>query len=530
MRFDYSQSLKLGQHLKLGARMIQSMEILQMSLAELEERVEQELENNPTLEAVENEIDAQTPPVDAAMNMDEPLTVGESEPHEFERLEQFEEDNPDLQTNEYTESRVREYDDEHRGSHSSNQDGDAKLEAMAAVPARSLPLLEQLQDQWAICDAEESFKPLGELLINHIDDNGFLKEALETIVDRATEMELPPLVAGGHATQGKPTLAHLERTLTAVQLFLDPPGIAARDFRECLLLQLDALEGDDSPGRDEIPAELIEHARIVVKDHLDDLMTNRLPRISEKTGLSLDDIKKTLMLLKKLSLAPGKRLVSDAVNPITPDAIVEYDADQDRYICYLSDSRLPNLRINREYALLTKDKSMEKKDREFIKTNIGNAMWLIDALQQRKQTLLKVLERVVEYQRDFFDHGPQALKPLPMLQVAQDVGIHVATVSRAVAEKYIQTPRGTVALRKLFSGGIPTSAGEDGNSGGENLAWDAIKEALRDVISHEDKNKPLSDEDLVIELKKRGIDIARRTVAKYRDQLGFPTARMRKTF
>ena len=531
MRFDYSQSMKLGQQLKLGARMIQSMEILQMSLAELEERVEQELESNPTLETVEIEPDANAPAPEAATSPDLPLNVGESDSQEFERLDQYESDNPDVAANEFSESPPREYEDSYQRSREAGSEaGDAKIEAMAAVPARSLPLIDQLQDQWELCDADESFKPLGAHIISFIDENGFLHESMQTIAERAQEMTLPALTRDDRPTRGKPTLAHLEHTLRAVQLFLDPPGLAARDYRECLLLQLDALEGDDTPGRDDIPIELIEQAKKVVSEHLSDLTSNRLPRIAERTGLQIEDIKRTLMLLKKLSLAPGKRLVSDNVTPIVPDAIVEYDADQDRYICYLNDSRIPNLRINREYALLTKDKAMVKKDRDFIKTNIGNAMWLIDALNQRKQTLLKVLERVVEYQRDYFDHGPQALKPLPMLQVAQDVGIHVATVSRAVAEKYIQTPRGSVALRKLFSGGIPTTAAEDGGGGGETLAWDAIKEALRDIIEHEDKAAPLSDEDLVLELKKRGIDIARRTVAKYRDQIGFPTARMRKTF
>jgi RNA polymerase sigma-54 factor len=146
-----------------------------------------------------------------------------------------------------------------------------------------------------------------------------------------------------------------------------------------------------------------------------------------------------------------------------------------------------------------------------------------------------VLQSVVVHQREYFDVGPQALKPLPMTQVAEELGIHVATVSRAVAEKYIQTPRGAVPLRKLFSGGIPTAAepgepGAEAAPGGESMAWDAIKEALREIIDGEDKAKPLSDDALVLELKKRGIEIARRTVAKYRDQLGIPTARMRKTF
>jgi RNA polymerase sigma-54 factor len=202
---------------------------------------------------------------------------------------------------------------------------------------------------------------------------------------------------------------------------------------------------------------------------------------------------------------------------------VEYDEASDRYVAYLNDRAIPNVRINQQYAMMTKDKALAKNDRDFIKVNLGNAQWLLDAVGQRRHTLLRVVKVVVDAQREFFDYGPQALKPLPMTGVAEQLGIHVATVSRAVAEKYLLTPRGVVALRKFFSGGLATEGGSD-------MAWDAIKEALKDVIDAEDRAKPLSDEQLVAAMKDRGIEIARRTVAKYRDQLGIPTARLRRKF
>jgi RNA polymerase sigma-54 factor len=252
-------------------------------------------------------------------------------------------------------------------------------------------------------------------------------------------------------------------------------------------------------------------------------MQNRLPRIAERAGLTIERIRGALELMKKLSLAPARSLVTDDVRPIVPDAIVEYDGENDRYIAYLNEPRMMNLRVNMEYAKLSRDRTMADKDREFLKTNLGNAQWLIDAVNQRKGTLLRVINVVVQEQREYFDYGPQALKPLPMTQVADQLGIHVATVSRAVADKYISTPRGTVSLRKFFSGGVQTD-------GGEEVAWDAIKVALREIVDGEDKKRPLSDEALVDELKKRGIEIARRTVAKYRDQLQIPAARLRKAF
>jgi RNA polymerase sigma-54 factor len=237
----------------------------------------------------------------------------------------------------------------------------------------------------------------------------------------------------------------------------------------------------------------------------------------------MDQIRAGLELMKKLSLAPARRLIDESPPPIIPDAIVEYDEEADRYIAYLNDTRLPNLRINKEYAELARNKAAPKQDREFLKKNLSNAQWLIDAVQQRKHTLLRVIGVVVDAQREYFDYGPQAMKPLPMTQVAEQLGIHVATVSRAVAEKYLQTPRGVVPLRKFFTGGLATDSGED-------VSYDAVRAALQEVIAAEDKGKPLSDEALVEELKKRGIEIARRTVAKYRDQLNIPSARLRKTF
>ena len=306
-----------------------------------------------------------------------------------------------------------------------------------------------------------------------------------------------------------------------MQLFLEPAGVGARTPAECLQLQLDALEDDGADMG--WPKEAFANARVLVAGYLDDLTQNRLPRVAEKTGLSLVEIKEALTLLRRLSLAPARRLVEETNRPIVPDAIVEYDPEQDRYIAYLNDSRLPNVRINQEYARLSRDKAMEKKDREFLKTNLGNAQWLLDAVGQRRHTLLRVIRAVVEAQREFFDYGPQALKPLPMTGVAEQLGIHVATVSRAVAEKHLATPRGVVPLRKFFSGGLHTDGGED-------VAWDAIKVALKEVIDAEDKAHPLSDEALVDELKNRGIEIARRTVAKYRDQLNIQPARLRKTF
>jgi RNA polymerase sigma-54 factor len=527
MRFETSQHLRMGQQMKLAPRMIQSMEILQMSQAELEARVQQELESNPTLEVAEaagepgaeaggdasldGEVGAVTDARDGGREVsdDAPLQLsGESDAAEFNRLEAYEASNPDAVENEYaqdlTRADVRDYRDDvpdRRGARS--DEFDAKAQAIAAAPARGVSLHDHLRGQWALCDVAPELRPLGEAIIGHLEEDGYLRTPLETIA----------------AAQGVP-VAQVERALGAVQVLLEPAGVGARTPAECLRLQLDALEDSEDHGW---PAGAFAAARRIVEHHLDDVSHNRLPRIAEKTGLSIEEVKESLALLRRLSLAPARRLTDDAAAPIIPDAIVEYDEVQDRYIAYLNDARLPNLRINQEYARLARDRATDKRDREFVRTNLSNAQWLLDAIGQRRHTLLRVVRAVVDAQREFFDQGMQALRPLPMTALAEQLGIHVATVSRAVADKYIATPRGVLPLRKFFSGGVTTDSGD-------GVAWDAIKEALRAVIDGEDRQKPFSDEQLVGELKKRGIEIARRTIAKYREQLGIQPARLRRAF
>jgi len=526
--------------------MIQSMEILQMPLLQLEERIAQELESNATLELREPGTGSGTDAMDvdsdgrpAAQNgnaegvfagdHERPMQVDEgSGRDDFERLDSFELAQPEAAENAFDDSdrpnassdtpHREEYSPDYVRSSSGGDDRDAKSEAMANTAAGNASLVEQLREQWGLVDVAPDIKELGELIISNIEDDGYLRSPLATIADNAPQ----------RADGSKPTAAELEKGLQAVQLLLEPPGVAARDVKECLLLQLDALEAGEVPRFQGVasagpaPAEW-SIVRRLVEDHLDDLSQNRLPKIAEKTGLSLTEIKKAIEHMRYLSLAPGRQLVNDSAPTIIPDAIIEYDADRDRYIAYLNDTRLPNLRVNQEYASLARDRTAPKQTREFLKKNLSNAAWLIDAVEQRRRTLLRVINAILDAQRDYFDYGPQALKPLPMTLVAEQLGIHVATVSRAVADKYVMTPRGVVPLRGFFTGGTQNESGED-------VSWDAVKSALKEVIESENKADPFSDDALADEVKKRGVEIARRTVAKYRSQLGIPSARLRKTF
>jgi len=509
MRFQTSQQMKLGQQMKLAPRVIQSMEILQLPLPALEQRIEEELEANIALETYDPAADRETEaPVEEAPETDRELDVGEGAgEHDFERLDSMESSYEEAFENEYSAASAKRFETDVGGpgrARAASGERDAKMEAMANTAARGPSLVEQLSEQWALADVDDDVREAGDLIIQFLDSDGYLRTDLATIADRAP------------ADHPAPSVELLDRALHELQRTLDPPGVAARDTRECLLLQLDALE-------EQSPSAEARHARTLIERHMDDLVQNRLPAIAEASGLSIEQINSAVEWMHRLSLAPARRLVDESPPHIVPDAVVEYDEDEGRYRAYLTDGRLPSLRVNRSYADMAKDRTVEKNARDFLRTNLSNAQWLIDALNQRRQTLLRVLNVVVEAQRDFFDQGAGALRPLPMTQVADQLGVHVATVSRAVAGKHLQTPRGVVPLRRFFSGGMQTESGEE-------MSWDAIKAALQDVVNDEDKSNPLSDEALAERLKEKGIDIARRTVAKYRSQLDIPPARMRKQY
>ena len=510
--------MRLGQQMKLSPRVIQSMEILQMPLADLEQRIEEELEGNMALEIIEPHAEKATKTKDETDRPDRELSIsndGNSQ-DDFARLDSFQADQPDAADNAF-DGPSRANLEPGSSSRVSAGERDGKMDAMAAAPARQASVSEQLQEQWALTEMDADLRSYGAYLISFIDEDGYLRTSLDDIARQAPE----PLaeLAGGRDQ----LLDQLPWVLEEAQLVLEPTGVGARDARECLLLQLDAVQQDPDFNEDEATDDAIEAARWLVADHLDDLMNNRLPKIAEQTMLTMEEIKTGVQLLRRLSLAPGKRLAPDRSEPIIPDAIVEYDEDNDRYVAYLNDRSLMNLRINREYAEMVRTRELDKQGRDFVRKNLSNAQWLVDAIGQRRDTLLRVIHAVLDAQRDYFDYGPESLRPLPMTQVAEQLGIHVATVSRAVADKYMQTPRGVVPLRRFFTGGTQNDAGDD-------VSWEAIKAAMQDVIDTENKAKPLSDEAIVRELKKRGVEIARRTVAKYRDQLGIPSARMRKTY
>jgi RNA polymerase sigma-54 factor len=488
--------------------MIQSMEILQLPLMALEERIEQELQNNPVLEIREPEAEPGETPA-------------ETDGTEHNRSEDFSEDERALVVKENSSqsedfdrlTRISDYleNEEFSGSGSSNfrqgpiYDGerDKKLDAMNNTAARGMTLAEYLMGQWTFVECPPSVRKAGEVLINYIDAEGYFRAKFED-VQRESKIPL--------------TIPDLTEALKLIQT-LEPAGVGATSLQECLLIQLNTIEEDEelSEGHD-FPLE-----RSLITDHLRDLEMNRYPQISRKLGRPIEEIQKAVKRLARLNPFPGKQIGGDDAPPITPDAVIYYDEDTDKYEIEMTNDPAPNLYISGMYRKMLKDRSQDKKTREFLSNNVRNARWLLESIEQRRSTIMRVIRAVVDAQRDFFDKGPEFLRPLPMIHVADQLGIHVATVSRAVSEKWIQTPRGVFPLRRFFSGGTTNAEGED-------MSWDAVKEKLKTIIGDEDSKNPLNDDEIVEKLKGQGIDLARRTVAKYRKILNIPTARQRKTF
>ncbi len=491
MKMSMSNQMRMEQRMKLAPRMIQSMEILQLPLLALQERIEAELNSNPVLEEVAETPEQVTPDRnedDSSENFDEKdLVVKEDNDRaeDFERLNSISDDFDDYM-NRSTAYRYK----------NNTGEPDKKLEALNNTAANSISLHDHLLEQWRLIDADQSIKDAGEAIIDYIDDKGYLSVRLEQLHNK---------------DKNNFNFDHLKQALSLVQT-LDPPGVGARDIRECLLIQLRQANED----------MLFEEE--LVQGHLDELLENRLPQIARKMTCSIEQINKALTRLSKLDTSPGLQIGRNENYPIHADVIVEPDPEGDGWTVSLADSSLPSLRVNDYYSRMARDRKLDTQTKEFLQNNIRSAKWLMDAIAQRKNTLLKVAGEVVKHQREFFEKGKLYLKPLPMQTIADAVGVHIATVSRAVAGKYVQCPQGILPLRGFFSGGT-----EDEN--GNAQSWDAVRAKLQQIIDNEDKSNPLSDDELRKKLNEEGINnIARRTIAKYRKLLNIPAARFRKKF
>jgi RNA polymerase sigma-54 factor len=493
MRMSLGQEMRLAQKQVLAPRMIQSMEILQLPVMALEERIEQEIQNNETLEIEEAGQDGpgesgqtgaalETPPVERPVD-ERPLIVDQdhSNQADFERSYDW--------SNEYPDSD----DDRSRPSASQiEQAGDRYLDVMANMVERPETLSQHLHDQLSNYEITPEVRQAADKVIYNLDANGYLLVPLEELVDP-------------DGPEGQMT--HLEEGLALVQS-MDPVGVGARDLRECLLLQIH----QNMPNARQL--------RRLIADHLEDLAGNRLPLIERRTGFTIEQIEALRRDLHVLKPKPGAVFTAPIVPPVKPDVFVE-PAENGGWKVLLEEIDLPALRISPTYRAMLMSPDTDSSTREYIKRKINAAQWLIDAIEQRRSTLLKTAQAIVDHQSRFLVEGPEAIEPLKMQQIADRIGMHVTTISRAVDDKWLQTPRGLYPLRRFFVGGTKSADGEE-------VAWDAVRMKLQEIVQAEPKDAPYSDDDLVDELGKQGIKVARRTVTKYRKAMKIPSSRQRR--
>jgi RNA polymerase sigma-54 factor len=484
MKTGLHQHAVLRQDLRINPRLYQAMDLLYMPLLDLQQHLKQELLGNPFLEMLEPDEDEAATPTKEAQKP-EKEKAGDDEP-DWENI--LLDDGTDHGVPSGSYSDAREY--------------------VEPVPVESKDLIDHLRDQLRMLDLTPRQQLLTEEFLGNIAEDGYLGATLEEIVKGANQLLQEHEVESETDLNVAPyTLAEAEEMLRIVQK-LDPPGVGARDLRECLLLQLDEQKQTDT---------LVYR---LVKEAFDDLIAHRWSELGKRFGLEPGAVQAAADELARLDPKPG--LQHSAANDayIIPDLIVE--KIDDKYHVFLNDGGLPRLRISKTYQEIARDKKKyDVESKEFINQRLNSAHWMIQAIEQRRQTMLKVMNFIVDRQREFFEKGIEYLKPLTLREVADVINMHESTVSRVTNEKYVQTPRGLLPLKFFFSSGLSTTTGEDASAR-------AIKAQIQKLVDDEDPKNPLTDQQIVQMFDQRGVKIARRTVAKYRDQLGILPARMRK--
>lgn len=468
MKLGLHQSARADLQLRLSPQMLQRIEILQLPALDLAHLIEQELQENEALELSQEEEDGSD--ADGA------------------EADAAEEAGQDPDTDDW-EPRVE-------GT------GPTRMDVMAATATAPVTLVEHLGRQLDVLDLQPRERDLAREIVAALNDRGWLDLPLDE-VDAALQ---PP-----------PAAQELEHALHVVQS-LEPTGVGARDLTECLLLQLDA----GHPEYDLLVTLIVQH--------LDDIAHNRIPRIVRETGADVDRALAAIDVISHFDPIPGRSFSQVPVPHVRPDVVVRRAGEG--YEIAIENDWLPDVVVSRSYRQMVRDRRVDPELRRHIRSKIESAQSLVEAIEQRKHTLFRVASELVNRQADYLEHGPAALRPLRMQEIADALGVHVSTVSRAISGKYIQMPRGIEPLKALFTGEIPTQAGPGHDGAGEEAASRAgVQEQVRAIVAAEDPRQPLSDEAIVTILKERhGLDIARRTVTKYRKALGLGSSRARRVY
>ena len=472
MPFKMKQVQSLSQKLILSPQMQQAIHMLQIPLMELTQLAQQEMAMNPLLEEdleqEESEVAGENTETDADAEFQE----------EFEKLSQLDDEWREYFRQTTAVRRVSEEEEERR-----------KYFEDSITSGETLQ--EHLESQFSLHDLSETEKKIGQIILGSIDENGYLKSDLESIAQSAGA-----------------DVAHVEKMLMLIQTF-HPVGVGARSIAECLALQLERL--GESGGL----------AATIARNHLEDLARKHYAQIAKALNTSVEEIQKASQLIATLEPKPGRLFSSERAQYVTPDVLVEKVDDQYRII--LNDDNIPHLRISNLYRNIINQQDAKEEARNYVKDKVKSGLWFIKNIQQRQQTIFNISKYIVDQQRQFLDNGISFLKPMTMHEVADAVGIHESTVSRASANKYMQTPQGVFQMKSFFTIGIATQSGE-------SLSSSNVKNRIQELIGSEDPKHPLSDQKIIALLANEGIKLARRTVAKYRGELNIQPTNLRKQF
>ncbi|MEO8378886.1 MAG: RNA polymerase factor sigma-54 [Acidobacteriota bacterium] len=483
MALEQKLHLKLSQKLIMTPSLQQAIKLLQLSKLELQEVLNQELLENPLLEESAEEVKSEETQAEETKSENEAQDVKpvDAPADTEEKKDSFDEIDYDAYFQDYIE-----YGYNPRGMGEEHEE--FPIENTLTRPPN---LSDHLTWQLSMSDASPRTKEIAQFIIGNIDEDGYL---------RANNDEI--MASGGFAPE------EVEIAVKAVQS-LDPIGVGARDLRECLLLQLRFLE---------IDAPLVE---VIIRDHWDEFMQRKFAPLAKTLGIDMKTLESVVELIKHLDPKPGRKYSNERAIYVEPDVYVQKVGDE--YVIVLNEDGMPKLRINSGYRsmLNSMDSKSDGETVNYIKDKIRSAVWLIKSLDQRQRTIYKVAESIVKHQREFLERGIDFLRPLVLRDVADDIQMHESTVSRVVSNKYMHTPRGLFLMKYFFHSGIDSDTGED-------ISSLTVKKKIQSFIDHEDPRKPLSDSKIMKILNDEGINIARRTVAKYRDELNIPSSTDRK--
>jgi RNA polymerase sigma-54 factor len=481
--------LKLQQKLIMTPQLQQAIKLLQLSRLELSQSVSQELIENPVLEEMTSEESAEEQPSDEGEAAAETQTATETTSEASTEPEGTQELKSDLEVGPEWDEYLNEMSD---GRDYGNAEADDKElpsydQTLTRLPSLSDHLLWQLHLSTSNSDLVKG----GEEIIGNLDDDGYLRATLDEL-----------------AQQSGVPLREMERALALVQDF-DPLGIGARDLRECLLIQVRQLD---------LEGTLVEK---IIQDHLGDLEKRKYPNIAKALNVTPQEVMEASQtIIHELEPKPGRPYLTADTNYVVPDVYVT--KIEDRYVVQLNDEGMPRVRINPYYRkLLSRHEAIDKVTKEYVEERLRSAQWLIKGMEQRNKTIYKVAESIVKFQREFLDQGISHLRPMVLKDVAEDIEMHESTISRVTTNKYMHTPQGIFPMKYFFTTGF-----SDGN--GADISSLTVKDAIQKLIKEEDLATPLKDQQIVDVLKGRGIEIARRTVAKYREELRIPPTSVRK--